>query len=229
MPRGARRGQSQRAAAARGVAAGRRNRGTHLVLNHQREAQRVCARVLQGHTHHARRVANHEGHRLRRHRVRRADEVALVLSVLVVHDHHELPRSHRRQRLRNRGKPRRGLVRVQRLRRLRVPGSHGGRHSERLCTPAARATRPAAQRRRRRRAAAQRTHGRQLSAAGGGAQQRAAQRLRTRRACAALRGGRAARHARQRLHGAQPAARTSALIVAHAVRRTAKVRGRRQS
>ena len=174
--------------------------GTHLVLNHQRQAQRVGARVLQRHAHHAGRVANHEGHRLRRHRISRADEVALVLSVFVVHHHHELPRSNRRKRLRNRGETRRGLVRIQRLRRLRVPGSHSSRHSAQQCTPAACSPRTASQRRHRRRAAAQRRGGGRVRATRGGTRERHAARRATRNA---LRGRSAARCTLQRVHGAQ--------------------------
>ena len=53
-----------------------------------------------------------EVHRLGRHLVRRADQVTLVLAVLVVQHHHELARGDVRERVLDGRKPGRGLVGV---------------------------------------------------------------------------------------------------------------------
>jgi hypothetical protein len=102
-----------------------RRAGTHLVIHHQWQPQRVRTRTLQRHAHHAGGVAHHEGHRLRGYFVGCANQVAFVLPVLVVHHNHKLAACDSLQRHRDAGEAGRGLTVVQRLDhtafRLRLP------------------------------------------------------------------------------------------------------------
>ncbi len=97
----------RRAAIGRGDAGGRaglgvdrdRERGALLSLfsvpdDHQRELELVEPRALERQADHATRVADHERHLLGRHLLRRDDEVAFVLAVLVVDHDDELAASH---------------------------------------------------------------------------------------------------------------------------------------
>mmetsp|Transcript_2302 Transcript_2302/g.9026 ORF Transcript_2302/g.9026 Transcript_2302/m.9026 type:complete len:241 (+) Transcript_2302:2512-3234(+) len=105
-----------------------------LRIHHQRQIQRVRPRILKTHAHQPARVSNHERQRLRRHLIRRPNQVPLVLPVLVVQHDDEFPLRHVLERVRDGREPGRGRVGI-------IPGRRA-RSSRRAVSRRARARAP---------------------------------------------------------------------------------------